>query len=302
MQIDLNEISVFIEVVRAGSFKQAAQKLNMPNSTVSHKVMSLEKRLGTTLLRRTTRKLNVTAAGEAYYRKCVTGLNEIEAAETDLSVLKSEPQGVLRVTAPVELGQSILPQLISEYIALNPRVTVDLLLTERQVDLLGEGFDLAIRAGELKDSSLVAKKIGSSYFAVYASAKYIKSHPPIRNPRDLQNHNCIAFAPLGSAQWKLIGPKGAVTIAIKKNIITNDLMTIKNLALESGGVALLPAHLCRNEVSELRLQRLLPDWRTQLSPIHFVYPPQKFVTPKLSRFMSFAFERLKKAFDHSESQ
>lgn len=301
MQIDLNEIGVFIEVVRSGSFNQAARKLNMPNSTVSHKITSLEKRLGTTLLRRTTRKLNITAAGETYYRKCLAGLNEIEAAEVDLSALKNEPQGLLRVTAPVELGQSILPHLISEYISLYPQVSVDLLLTERRIDLLGEGFDLAIRAGELKDSSLVAKKIGSSFFAVYASTQYIKTHSAIRTPRDLQNHSCIAFAPLGSEQWKLTGPKGVSTITIKKNIITNDLSTIKKLALESCGVALLPAHLCRHEVSELKLQRLLPDWRTQLSPIHFVYPQQKFVTPKLSRFMSFAFERMKKTFEHDEN-
>lgn len=301
MQTDLNEISVFVEVVRAGSFRAAALKLKMPNSTVSYKVTSLEKRLGVTLLRRTTRKLNMTAAGESYYKKCLAALSEIEAAETSLSALESEPHGLLRLTAPVELGQSLLPQLIAEYIVHYPQVTVELFLTERRVDLLGENFDLAIRAGELKDSSLVAKKIGTSFFALYASPRYVKAHSSIRSPKDLSNHSCLMFAPIGTESWKLIGPRGsAVTVSVKKNIVTNDLAAVKNLATESAGIALLPAHLCQNEVDEQKLIRLLPDWRTQLSPIHFVYPQQKFVSLKLSRFMSFAFERLRKNFEHDE--
>src|SRR6185437_12712958 len=160
--MDLNEISVFIQVVKTGSFTHAARKLGMPNSTVSSKVSSLEKRLGTTLIQRTTRKLSITAAGQAYFKRCLQGLEEIETAETEVMAIQSEPQGTLRVTAPIELGHGALCSILSKYSAKYPKVRTELLLTDREVDLISESFDLAIRAGDLEDSSLKAKKIGSS--------------------------------------------------------------------------------------------------------------------------------------------
>ena len=201
MEIDLNEISVFVEVVKAGSFSQAAKKLKMPNSTVSHKVSSLEKRLGLTLLQRTTRKLNVTPAGQIYFKKCLNGFSEIELAEAEMASAQGEAQGLLRVTAPVELGGGILPEIISDFTAQFPKVTIELILTERRVDLLSESVDLAIRAGELKDSSLIAKKIGLAYFALFASPRYLKQKGTPTHPRELNQHKCLAFAPLGTDSW-----------------------------------------------------------------------------------------------------
>jgi len=155
--MDLNEIAVFIKVVQSESFTKAAQCLGMPKSTVSQKVSMLEKRLGVTLIQRTTRKLNITPLGKSFYSKCVAGLEEIKSAEMEIASVHSEPQGLLRITAPIDLGGNVLPPLISSYMASHPKVRVEVILTDRRVDLLSENIDLAIRAGELQDSSMIVK-------------------------------------------------------------------------------------------------------------------------------------------------
>lgn len=296
--MDLNEVAVFIKVIQEGSFSQAAKKLGMPNSTVSHKVSSLEKRLGTTLIQRTTRKLVVTPAGQAYFKRCMQGLEEIEAAESELLITKGEPQGLLRITGPVELGSSILPELISQYTTKYPKVRTEVILTERYVDLLSEGVDLAIRAGELKDSSLIAKKIGSVYFVLVASPKYLKARGEPSHPRELRQHRCLQHTPMGIEEWKLTSTKGSLNVPLPGQIISNDLKMIKLMALRGDGIALLPNHICYSEVANGKLVRILPEWHTNNNPIHFVYPSQRFVTPKLSAFMDMAMGSLKKLFEN----
>ncbi|WP_413288830.1 LysR substrate-binding domain-containing protein [Bdellovibrio sp. HCB337] len=296
--MDLNEVAVFIKVIQEGSFSQAAKKLGMPNSTVSHKVSSLEKRLGATLIQRTTRKLLVTPAGQAYFKRCMQGLEEIEAAESELLISKGEPQGLLRITGPVELGSTILPEIISQYTTKYPKVRTEVILTERYVDLLSEGVDLAIRAGELKDSSLIAKKIGSVCFVLVASPKYLKVRGSPSHPRELRQHRCLQHTPMGIEEWKLTSTKGAFNVPLPGQIISNDLKMIKLMALRGDGIALLPNHICYSEVANGKLVRILPEWHTNNNPIHFVYPSQRFVTPKLSFFMDMAMGSLKKLFEN----
>jgi len=296
MEIDLNEVAVFIKVVQTGSFSQAAKQLGMPNSTVSFKVSSLEKRLSMTLIQRTTRKLNITPAGQAYFKRCLQGLEEIQAAEQEMASIQGEPQGLLRITAPIELGSSVLPDLISDYTKKYPKVRVELILSGRRVDLLAENVDLAIRAGELKDSTLIAKKIGSVYFAPLASPKYLKAKGTPTHPRELRQHQCLQFTPLGFDEWKLISPKGALNVSLPAKVVVDDLAMVKLLALKGDGIALLPTHLCYEDVKAGKLVRILPDWRTVLTPVHFIYPAQRYVTPKLSAFMEMALDSLKKNF------
>jgi DNA-binding transcriptional LysR family regulator len=203
----------------------------------------------------------------------------------------------LRITAPVELGGGVLPEIISDFTLKYPKVTVELILTERRVDLLSESVDLAIRAGELKDSSLIAKKIGLAYFALFASPKYIKQNAQLSHPRELNRHKCLAFSPLGAESWRLVGPKGTLDVPIKAQVVANDLNIIKNIAMQNNGIAFLPVHLCQQESLQNKLVRVLPEWRSTMSPIHFVYPAQKFVMPKLSEFMKFSFEKLRESFE-----
>src|SRR5690606_35777795 len=166
--------AIFTKVVEMGSFTKAAQSLGMPNSTVSAKVSQLETALRVTLIRRTTRKLFVTEEGKLFYDKCKRGLKEIQSAQEEVSESQSEPHGLLKLTASVDFGNAILPRVITKFKKLYPKVSLDIFLNDRVVDVVGEGFDLAIRFGQLKDSSLISKKLGGIYFAPFASPSYLK--------------------------------------------------------------------------------------------------------------------------------
>lgn len=296
--MDLNEIAVFIQVVQSQSFSAAAKKLGMPNSTVSHKVSSLEQRLGVTLIQRTTRKLNITPAGQMYYKKCMEGMESIVAAEQELASIQDEPNGLLRITAPVELGKSVLPGIVSKYVSKYPKVRVELILGGRRMDLLSENVDLAIRVGALQDSTLIAKKIGSPHFAPYATAKYLKSRGTPQHPRDLRLHDSIIFTPAGMEEVKLVGPKGSFNAALTSKIIVNDLDAVKDLVLMNEGIGFMQSFFCGPEIKSGKLVRLLPEWRSEQTPVHFVYPAQRFVSPKLKAFMEMALEPLKSILDY----
>lgn len=297
--MDLNEVAIFLKVVQTQSFSEAARQLQLPKSTVSMKISNLERTLNTTLIHRTTRKLNITPEGEAFYKRALSGVEAIYSAEEELSSLKGEPQGLLRITAPLDLGNSILPEIVAEYSKKYPKVTVDVLLTDRYVDMLSEKVDLALRAGNLKDSTLLSKKLGVVYFAPFASPKYIKQHGTINHPRELTKHRMLHFSALGN-EWRLTGPKGTLDIPVSGNLILNNLIMIKSMALIGEGIAFLPTSNCYQEVKAGKLVRLLPDWRSPINNVHFVYPSQKFVKPKLKAFIEMASGPLKESFEDFE--
>lgn len=298
--MDLNEINIFIQVIQSKSFSQAAKVLGLPNSTVSHKISSLEQRLGVTLIQRTTRKLNITPAGEAYYKKCMQGLEEIKAAELEITATQGEPQGLLRITAPVELGGMTLPEIICRYMNKYPKVRVEVLFTDRVMDLLSENVDLAIRAGDLKDSTLIAKRIGSTYFVPVASKKYLKYHEQVSHPRDLLKHRCLQFTPVGIDHWKMTGPKGSIQAPVPGKFISNHMDMIKKMVMQDHGIAYLPSWFIFDEIKSGKLVRILPEWRSSMTPVHFVYPAQRFVTPKLSAFMEMTIKELRESFQNFE--
>ena len=205
--MDLDAIAVFVKVVQAGSFSQAAKLLGMPNSTVSAKVSLLEKQLGVTLLQRTTRKLRLTQAGETYFKRCLQALEELQAAESELATAQREPQGLLRLTAPIEFGHGLLPALVDGFLQKYPKMGVDLLITNRVLDLVGEGIDLAIRAGSLKDSRLIAKRFTLGKFTLWASPSYLKKHAAPSHPKELSQHECFLFSRFKNATWQLTNAK-----------------------------------------------------------------------------------------------
>lgn len=290
--MDLNQISVFIKVVQEGSFSAAARSLGMPNSTVSSKVSSLEADLGVTLIQRTTRRLSVTPAGQAFFQKCLLGLEEIRGAKDELAAMQSEPRGLLRITAPVELGQEVLPAVVMDYQKKFPQVQVELILSDRRVELLAENVDLALRAGILKDSTLIAKKLGEVFFAPYASPKYLKSNGKPEHPRDLRKHRCLQFTPVGTESWRLSSGQGTQDIPVQGSLIVNDLQVVRSMATEGMGIALLPNYFCRKEIESGKIERVLPQWKAPTVPVHFVYPAQKFATPKLTQFIKMSAEKI----------
>ena len=198
----------------------------------------------------------------------------------------------MRITAPVELGQEVLPAVVIEYQKKFPDVQVELLLSDQRVELLAENVDLALRAGQLKDSTLIARKVGEIFFAPYASPKYIKTYGRLSHPRELRQHRCLQFTPLGHESWNLVSSNGRLDIPVTSALIVNDLKIIRSMVMESLGVAMLPNYLCRNDLEKGKIERVLNPWKSDPVPVHFVYPAQKFATPKLTEFLKIAVDKI----------
>jgi DNA-binding transcriptional LysR family regulator len=292
--MDLDGIAIFVKVMQAGSFSRAARLLGMPNSTVSVKVSALEKRLGVTLLQRTTRKLRATQAGEAYFHRCVQALEELQAAENELETARGEPKGLLRLTAPVEVGHNLLPALVHAFINKYPQMTVAVMVTNRVLDLVAEGVDLAIRAGDLKDSGLIAKRFVLGQFTLWASPSYLAKHPAPRQPKDLAAHEYLEFLPFKSKRLDLTNDRDNVTVALTGRVVADDFETLRSLAVLGNGIAFLPGFLCAEEAKQNKLVRVLPQWHGEKVSLSLVYPAQRFVAPKVRAFIAVAEEMWKK--------
>lgn len=290
--MDLNEAAVFVKVVETGSFSAAARLLGLPTSTVSTRVARLERRLGVTLLQRTTRRLSLTDAGRLYHQHAATGLAHMLDAEAAVTEATGEPRGLLRVTAPADIGDDLLADLVRQMHRRYPKVGIDLVLVSRYVDLIAEGVDVAIRTGSLKDSTLIAKHLGQACWVPFASPDYLASAPSLDSPQALRHHCCLQFTPLGKESWTLSGPAGSVTVPLSGLVMINDIRVVRAMALADEGVALLPEYLCRAECAAGSLVRLLPDWHARADPVHLVYPRQRFMPPKLRAFVDLAGEAL----------
>ena len=286
---------MFVRVVQAGSFSAAARLLELPTSTVSTRVARLEKRLGVMLLQRTTRRLKLTDAGSVYFEHASTGLGHMLDAEAAVVDATGEAKGLLRVTAPADLGDELLARMVHRMRRAHPEVHVELVLVNRYVDLVAEGVDVAIRTGLLKDSSLIAKQLGIAYWAPFASTAYLQSAPPLQKPQHLRQHDCVQFTALGKDQWTLFDAKGSMSIPMSGKMLVNDIGVVRSMALAGEGVALLPTYLCERECDDNRLQRVLPEWHAKADPVHLVYPRQRFVPPRLRAFLDIATDELKQS-------
>lgn len=284
---DLNEIEVFAAVVKAGSFTRAAQALKMPKSTVSRKVSQLEERLGVALLRRTTRKLDLTDVGNRYYRSCSGILAELAEAEAAVRSAQEAPRGLLRITAPAEFGAALLEEPLRRFLKAHKEVQVELLLTDRIVDLLEEGVDVAIRAGALADSTLVARKLGMSEFRLFASPAYLKRAGTPSHPKQLADHACLTFTSISeNGVWELESGKSHLKLKVESRIISSQLGILHALAQKGEGVAQLPDFMARESQASGKLVRVLPEWHSARDPYFVVYPAQRFLSPKLKAFLS----------------
>lgn len=286
--MNLEGIDIFVKVIQTGSFTKAAQALKRPVTTVSDKVAQLEKRLGVTLIHRTTRQLKLTQVGESYYEKCLRALAEFEEAEQQLQVLKSEPQGRLRVTTSIDVGHSVMPQLAKRFLLKYPNVKLDLIVTNRRVDLVAEGIDLAIRIGKLTDSTYRARKFLEASASFWATPEIIKKHGMPQTPKQLEKMPTVGFALQKNQSVEMTRNKEKIKIHLQSRIQVDDMETLKQMALESIGIGLLPNFICEKEEDSGRLIRLLPEWTWNKIPLSFVYPDQKFVSPNVKAFIDLA--------------
>jgi DNA-binding transcriptional LysR family regulator len=292
--LDLNAILIFNRVVQAASFSRAAADLGLTKSTVSKKVSELEAQLGISLLRRTTRSLRLTEQGRQFHEQCSKALGEIREATEGARAAGAAPRGKLRITAPADFAGNTLAALFAEFLDAHPQISLELVLSDRTLDLVNDNIDVAIRLGKLSDSSLLAKKVGRDVFQLVASPAYLKEHGIPSDPAELGGHACLLFAPRsGLSQWELrAGPARAV-VDPKPKFAANSVTTVKGMALSGAGIALLPVSNCREELAAKKLKVVLPEWSMDIAPVHFVYQKHLFLAPKVKVFLEFMEKRLK---------
>ncbi|MGO6984187.1 LysR substrate-binding domain-containing protein [Rhizobium leguminosarum] len=284
--MDLNGAMIFVKVVRLGSFTKAALELGLPNSTVSDRVSDLERALGVTLLVRTTRKLHLTDAGEIFFKKAELAVASLMSAGEEASLFQKHPTGTLRITAPADFDYTSICEAVTEYTEKFPDVKVELLLTDRLVDMIGEGFDIALRAGPVGDSTLTAKRLGAGGLVLVASAEYLQRSPPITQPRDLASHRCLVISPEQYASsftsWNLVSTDGdKAKIVPQPHISSNSVGAIRHLVSVGQGIALIPPTLVHREISRGRMIRVLPEWSTEPWPSYLVYTALRKSSPKV---------------------
>ncbi len=294
--VDLDAVAVFVKVARAGSFSRAAAQLNMPNSTVSTYVSKLERRLGVALLQRTTRRLRLTEAGENYFRLASQAVDEIANAEAQINAAQAEPQGLLRITAPADIATEWFCELTARFRERYPKIDLEFVFTDQVLDMIAERIDIALRAGQLRDSRLVARRVGMAYWMVFASPSYLQRSGAPEHPRQLRNQSLLQFTQLGREHWRLTRGTSVVMVPLPHNVMANDATLVRRLALAGNGIALLPIHMCRADVSAGRLVRVLPEWAGKADPVHLVYSSQKYVPAKVRAFIDHAAASLRDVF------
>ena len=271
----LNGVSAFVEVVDAGSFSIAAVRLSVTRSAITKTIARLEQRLGVRLFHRTTRRQSLTDDGQAYYEHCVRALRELDAAEEAFDSGRKEPVGRLKVSAPVLFGRHCVVPVLLSLSAAYPRLELEISFTDRVVDLVGEGFDLAVRVGELPDSAnLIARRLGVQRMAIYASPSYLQRRGRPADIADLTQHTGIAYGRNGyEARWRMCNVDGSISeIRIPARLRFDDLEAIADAAVAGAGLAWLPCWLAAGHVHARELALVMDSERVMATEIHAVWP------------------------------
>jgi DNA-binding transcriptional LysR family regulator len=293
---DLNDLYLFALVVDRGSFTAASRLAGLTTSRISRRIADLEERIGVRLLHRTTRKLALTPIGEQYYQHCRAIVSEAEAAAEVVEQVQAIPRGRVRVTCPALTAQSVLGPIITGFMQQYPEVRVSLAATDRLVNLIDEGFDVAIRfrALPLEDSSLVARTIGESRTYLVASPALLEEHGRPAHPADL-----AGFPSLGKSRhdagyaWQLTKENGETAVVhYQPRLESDDWLVLKHAALDGLGIAAIPDEMCRADIDAGRLEVVLPDWSLPGASLHIVYISRRGLIPAVRTFIDFAAERL----------
>jgi DNA-binding transcriptional LysR family regulator len=285
----LNDMALFVEVARAKSFRKAAAVLDMPNSTLSRRISELEKAIGLRLLHRTTRKIELTEAGQIYYERSKRIVDEARLAHEQLGAMLEQPTGVLRVSLPVDFATLYLTPIIVDFAQEYPGITFEFELTPRRVDLVAEPFDVAIRMGELQDSSLIARLIGRHSRHLYASDAYIEAQGEPTTPADLAKHECICM--LRIPTWTLQNGEKRAEVSARGRFTLNSMGMIRALAVNHTGIALLPEKIAAEDLASGRLRHILPEW--QGTPVNiYAVTETRLIPAKAQRFIEFLSSKL----------
>ncbi|HEX9171780.1 MAG TPA: LysR family transcriptional regulator [Telluria sp.] len=279
---------MYVAVVDGGSFAAAAGKLEMSRAMASKQIQQLEEHLGTRLLNRTTRRLSLTETGREFYERSTQIMNDVDEAEQIAGHMTRLPQGVLRVTIPLAYGQHRLAAILSEYTQAYTQVQLEISLSDRKVDLIEDGLDLAIRIGAMPQSDLIARKIGGVRSVVCAAPAYLARRGIPQTPADLARHACLGYTLTGSGtDWRLEGPGGPVVIPIAGPIRADNGDMIRLTALAGAGIAFQPEFIVGDDIAAGRLVRLLPAWQSAELGVYAVYPSRKHLSAKVRTFVDF---------------
>lgn len=286
----LNDMALFVEVVKAKGFRSAAETIGMPNSTLSRRISMLEKSIGLRLLHRTTRKIELTEAGKIYFEQCKRIVDEARLAHEQLGEILAQPSGVLRVSLPVDFAVTYLAPLIVEFARLYPGITFDFDLTPRRVDLISEPFDVAIRMGKSEDSQLIARTLASLTPRLYASPGYLEQSGEPREPEDIEQHECLSI--LKASAWTLHDGKRTVKVSVGGRFILNSVGMIRRLATLDMGIILMPEEIVADELSSKKLLRIMPEWHGMPITVYAI-TETRLLPAKTRKFIEFLSERLK---------
>jgi len=285
----LAAMQAFVRVAETRSFSEAARRLNLSKSVVSRQISALECDLGVRLFNRTTRALALTEIGSAYYERVSRILADIAETEQSVGHLQAAPRGRLRVNAPMSFGILHLAPALPDFLAAYPEVDVEMAMNDRTIDLLEEGFDLAIRIGRLSDSSLVARRLAPVRIVVCAAPAYLAAHGAPQTPADLKNHDCLLYTNEDSPRdWRFTTPEGAPwAVEVKGRLAANNGDTLRVATLAGQGIARLPSFLVGQDLQAGTLVSLIPDYMQEDLAVHAVYPQARLLSPKVRAFIDF---------------
>ncbi len=292
--LDLNQMSLFVQVVQAGSFAEAARRLAMPPTTLSRQVAQLEDALQARLLQRTTRKLTLTDAGRTLFDQCAAQIDALRDAACQLAGDNQTPRGSVRVAASAGFFEFFQMEWITEFLDRHPAVQLEFVLADAMADFIGEGIDVAFRgSAELPDSSLVARKVASGYLALAASPAYLAARGTPRSVEDLAAHDCIrAVGQTGPTTWRLNGPEGSTAIAVNGRFAANTGPALKKAALGGLGICLLPIGTLQPHFRAGDLVEVLPGVASSVGNLYVVYPSRRYVPPAVTAFVEMTVQRL----------
>jgi DNA-binding transcriptional LysR family regulator len=293
---DLNDLRFFSAVVENGGFSAAARALGVPKSRLSKRVALLEERLGVRLLQRTTRRFAVTEVGERFHAHCRAMLEEAQAAQDVVDELRAEPRGIVRVSCPISLAQTVLAHVLPDFLAQFPKVQVRLLASNRRVDVISEGFDVAIRVRTKldTDAALVVRGFGQSRVLLAANPKFLDEHGRPETPDDLEHLPLLSqFEHDGAQVLELIDASGAkTTVEMRARLISGEFNVLYESAKRGMGVTALPEFVCAPAIARGELEVVLPKWSIPQGIAHFVYASRRGLLPSVRAFVDFLAERL----------
>ena len=285
----LAAVEAFVRVAEAQSFSGAAARIGSSKSAVSRLVSALEADLGVRLFHRTTRSLSLTEAGRGYFERTSRILADLQEADLAVSQLQAAPRGLLRVSAPMSFGFLHLAPALPEFFREHPEVSADVTMSDRFVDLIDEGFDIAVRIGVLEDSALIARRLAPIRLAICASPAYLAAHGTPLVPDDLKSHECLTNSNLPSSrEWRLRSPDGhPLTVEVSGRLSCNNGDALRVAAVEGMGVIIMPTFIIGEDVKAGRLVRLLQDYVPADIALYAVYPPTRHLSPKVRAFVDF---------------